>query len=94
MGIYSDGKIYGISLFLSDVILYMKKYPYEMGLLEITEIRNFYETLSEQERLQLEFLFWVKSSTTYEPTVPNEYMHSVPVNRLLFENLLFKTERS
>jgi hypothetical protein len=93
MGIYSDGKIYGISLVSSDIIIYEKKYPYEMGLLEINEAADLYKSLSDDIKASIRISFYCKSSTTYEPTVPNEFMHWFPVDKDVLEKYLINAER-
>ena len=93
MGIYSDGKIYGISLVSSDVIIYEKKYPYEMGLLEINEAADLYKTLWGDIKEGIHIRFYCKSSTTYEPNVPNEIMHWFPVDKDVLEKYLITAER-
>lgn len=91
MGIYSDGKIYGVSLVSSDIIVYSRKYPHVMGLLEINEVGDLYANLSEETKLGLKISFWLKSSTTYEPTIPSEFMHWYPSDRLALEGFLKRT---
>ena len=51
MGIYSDGKIYGVSLVSSDLVVYSKKYPYVMGRLEINELTDLYEVFIKNNGL-------------------------------------------
>ena len=75
MGIYSDGKIYGVSLVSPDGIIYSNKYPYSMGILEFKEVADLYSSLSEETKIVMKVSFWLKSSTTYEPTIPSEFMH-------------------
>jgi hypothetical protein len=91
MGIYSDGKIYGVSLISSDVIVYSKKYPYIMGPLEINEVSDLYASLSVETKQLLKVSFWLKSSTTYEPTFPSEFMHWYPSDNQTLEELIKRT---
>lgn len=91
MGIYSDGKIYGVSLVSSDLVVYSKKYPYVMGRLEINELTDLYVSLSEDAKSSLKIMVWIKSSTTYEPTVPSEFTHWYPIDRVALEEFLKRT---
>ena len=91
MGIYSDGKIYGVSLVSSEFVVYSKKYSHVMGILEINELKVLYVSLSEDVKSSLKVIFWIKSSTTYEPTVPNEFMHRYNADRVALEEFLKRT---
>ena len=66
MGIYSDGKVYGISLKLDHEIVFMKKYSYEMGNIEIQDVRDIYNTLTGEQKQHINVSFFTSCSTTYE----------------------------
>jgi hypothetical protein len=50
MGIYSDEKVYGISLKLGEIVLIEKTYVYEMHFIEKQEIHQIFDMLTDDEK--------------------------------------------
>lgn len=71
MGIYSDEKIYGISIRMADEILFEQTYLTPMTH---EDIKSLYDTLTEQKKNVL-LLFYKSFSSTLEP---GNYMAWVP----------------
>ena len=77
MGIYSDGKIYGISIRL-DVVVYQEIYENPITLEQIKEAKDFYDTIDSQGSVTV----YIKCSSTYS-LEPNSFMTWVPSRILL-----------
>jgi hypothetical protein len=77
MGIYSDGKIYGISIRL-DVVVYQEIYENPITLEQIKEAKDFYDSIDSQGSVTV----YIKSSSTYS-LEPNSFMTWVPSRILL-----------
>lgn len=70
MGIYSDGKVYGVSWELYDVsgniiIKYEKTSKEKLNLEQIQEIKNEFEKLSEDNRSACSISYYTSVSDTY-----------------------------
>ena len=78
MGIYSDGKIYGISIRL-DLVVYERTYPHKITLDQIQEAKDFYNSFDSVERKgrPLTVKIYVKCSSTYTSD-SNSFMSWVP----------------
>jgi hypothetical protein len=77
MGIYSDGKIYGISIRL-DVVVYQEIYEKPITLEQIKEAKDFYNSIDLQGSVSV----YIKCSSTYS-LEPNSFMTWVPSRILL-----------
>ncbi len=76
MGIYSDGKIYGISIRL-DVVVYEKTYDEPITSVQIQEAKDFYHSVEAKDSLQVSV--YVKCSSTYV-LEQNSFMSWIPSN--------------
>jgi len=87
MGIYSDGKIYGISIRL-DLVVYEKIYENPITLEQIQEAKDFYNSFVSVETQPLSVSVYVKCSSTYT-LEPNSFMSWIPsdLNQLLHYKL-------
>ena len=76
MGIYSDGKIYGISIRL-DLVVYEKIYNQPITEEQIQEAKDFYNSFGRGD-----VSVYVKCSSTYV-LEPNSFMSWIPSNILI-----------
>jgi abortive infection bacteriophage resistance protein len=76
MGIYSDGKIYGIS-FRLDVVVYEQTYENPITLEQIKEAKDFYDSMHLVEIKPLKVSVYMKCSSTYN-LGQNSFMSWVP----------------
>jgi hypothetical protein len=76
MGIYSDGKIYGISIRL-DIVVYEKIYEQPITEGQIQEAQDFYNSIGQDD-----VSVYVKCSSTYV-LEPNSFMSWVPSSILI-----------
>ena len=76
MGIYSDGKIYGISIRL-DLVIYEKIYEQPITHDQIKEAKDFYNSIGQGD-----VSVYVKCSSTYN-LEPNSFMTWVPSSILI-----------
>jgi hypothetical protein len=83
MGVYSDGKIYGISLKLNNQILFEKISSDEMIVSEIQELKELYDKLDKEEKVKLNIKFYNWFSTTY-----STFMSWVPSDYITLERLI------
>jgi hypothetical protein len=83
MGIYSDGKIYGISIRL-DVVVYQEIYENPITLEQIKEAKDFYDSIDSQGSVTV----YIKCSSTYS-LEPNSFMTWVP-SSILIDRLISK----
>jgi hypothetical protein len=89
MGIYSDEKVYGISLKLGEIVLIEKTYLDEMHFIEKQEIHQIFDMLTDDEKLNLKVEFYRSWSTTYTP-VPNIIKTWHPVDLKILDSFLEK----
>ena len=88
MGIYSDGKVYGIKLSDSNFITFYEKTRVEE--LELDEVRWCWLTLSEDVKAKTDIAFYTLCSTTLSKTENRTvFMSWFPGSRGMLENLLF-----
>ena len=91
MGIYTSGKIYGISIYTLNEgpddeqieTLFARYYDAEMSDEQIKEVRLFYNERVDKENLH--FRVYTECSSTYGPDV---YMSWIPISRENFENII------
>ena len=87
MGIYSDGKIYGVSLKLDEEFIFNKTHTDEMTYLQIQELKGIYEMLSYDKRYATNIMFYMSCSSTYNISKTSPFMSWIPGNIALLENL-------
>ena len=68
MGIYSDGKVYGISLVLNHIVLFEEKYEEPVRPYQLDYAKDCYSKLNDEEKDVLTIHFYTKYSTTYSVT--------------------------
>jgi hypothetical protein len=85
MGIYSDGKVYGVQLYVDEVKIF-EDYS-EINEIQIQSVKRCYDGLTFEEKEKLHILFYMSYSTTY--SIPSVSMKQwIPVNVLTFEKML------
>jgi len=87
MGIYSDGNIYGVSFYKNEVNLYEKSYNHIITLLEIQDVKEYYDTLTSEEKDALTILFYKSCSSTYLASKENSFMAWFPGRKATLETL-------
>jgi hypothetical protein len=88
MGIYSDGKIYGVSLILDGKIIFEKSFLVVMDGFAIEEVKKEYNSLSDEEKNDLSIRFYTSCSSTYD-TDNNIFMTWIPSNKNTLEKFIF-----
>jgi len=78
MGIYSNGDVYGISLFLNNTIIFERKYEEKILSNQILEIKEFFEKLSFEDKNKLLISFYTSCSSTYNITGSESFMSWLP----------------
>ena len=68
MGIYSDGKVYGISLVLNHIVLFEEKYQESLTGYQLEPVKECYNRLTEEEKDVLTIHFYTACSVTYSVT--------------------------
>jgi len=68
MGIYSDGKIYGVSIRYTDIVLFERQYEVNLSIDQINEIKEFYNNLSEEGRENISVYIYMSFVSTYSPS--------------------------
>ena len=64
MGIYSNGVIYGFSIFV-DEFIYKEVYDHPVDLQNIIHFKNAYTKLSQEQLDKATFSFYFEASSTY-----------------------------
>ena len=87
MGIYTDGKVYGVSVYVIQdngeiVVLFEYKYTIKMTTEQIAEIKKtYYDDLSVEERSIVRIKFYTSCTCTYDTSCANTtYTDWVPGN--------------
>ena len=65
MGIYSDGKTYGINFLIEGESVYKKLYEEPMGKDQIQHAKVFFDTISDKNTVTIRF--YINASSTYGP---------------------------
>jgi hypothetical protein len=78
MGIYNDGKIYGVSLEIYDssgnlIKQFEKTYTEQLKVSQIEEIKAGYEQFTEEEKKKLCVRFYTSISTTYDLGISDNF---------------------
>jgi hypothetical protein len=89
MGIYTNGVIYGFSIFIDDLI-YKEVYEKPVDLENINHFRNAYNMLNEDQINKASFSFYCEFSSTYENSKP--FISSYPVSKDRLVKYLTKSE--
>jgi hypothetical protein len=85
MGIYPDGKVYGVQLYVDEVKIF-EDYS-EINEIQLQAVKRCYDGLTLEEKEKLHILFYMSYSTTY--SIPSVSMKQwIPVNVLTFEKML------
>jgi len=85
MGIYSDGKVYGVQLYVDEVKIF-EDYS-EINEIQFQAVKRRYDGLTLEEKEKLHILFYMSCSTTY--SIPSDSMKQwIPVNVPTFEKML------
>ena len=92
MGIYSDGKIYGISLILDGKILFEKTFLVVMDGFVIEIVKDIYNGLTDDEKNDLNIRFYTSCSSTYD-TDNNIFMLWIPSNKNTLEKFIFGKDK-
>ena len=82
MGVYSDRKVYGISLHLEKT-LFEKTYLEEITLEQKEEVRQFYDSLTKEQKEKLMVRFFLSFKTP-----ENTFTSWVPATNTAVEQLL------
>lgn len=89
MGIYSDGKIYGVKLYFIDgETVFEKKISEEFGNNEIEEVKSFWFKLSELEKQKINIHLYTSCATTILVT-NTTFMMWWPSSRATLEGLFY-----
>jgi len=87
MGIYSDGKVYGVQLYVDEVKIFDETSNSEINEILLQAVKRCYDGLTLEEKEKLHILFYRSYSTTY--SIPSVSMKQwIPVNVLTFEKML------
>lgn len=86
MGIYSNGKIYGISLFLNENEIFKKIYSQEMTSSQIKNALDEYNLL-KNNKSNVIINIYSPCSSTYNG-LPNISMSWFPANKEILENAI------
>ena len=92
MGIYSDGKIYGVSLILDGKILFEKTFLVVMDGFVIEIVKDIYNGLTDDEKNDLDIRFYTSCSSTYD-TDNNIFMLWIPSNKNTLEKFIFGKDK-
>ena len=87
MGIYSNGDVYGVSLFLNNTIIFERKYDEKLLSNQILEIKEFYEKLSFEDKNKLLISFYTSCSSSYNVTETESFMSWLPGNEKILQEL-------
>jgi hypothetical protein len=82
MGVYSDRKIYGVSLKLEN-ISFEKIYSDEISESEKQDVKAFYDSLNADQREKLNVRFFLKFTST-----ESKFTSWVPSNNVSLEKIL------
>lgn len=89
MGIYTNGVIYGFSIFV-DEIVYKEVYDHPVILDNINSFRNAYNLLTEDQLKKAIFSFYCEFSSTCENS--KAFISSFPVSKEYLLDYLTKSE--
>jgi hypothetical protein len=92
MGIYSDGKIYGVSLILNGKIIFEKTFEVVMDGFAIEIVKKEYNRLTNDEKNDLSIRFYTSCSSTYD-TNNNIFTMWIPSNKNTLEKFIFGKDR-
>ena len=87
MGIYSDGKVYGVLLMLDTTVFVRLTSIVELSPAEIEEVKIQYQLLTEDEKNTVGISFYTACTTTCEST-STTMMSWFPGTRDLLESFL------
>ena len=87
MGIYSNGDVYAVSLFLNNTIIFERKYDEKLIFNQILEIKEFYEKLSLEDKNKLSISFYTSCSSTYNVIETELFMSWLPGDRKELQKL-------
>ena len=90
MGIYSDGKVYGVSLVIDNVSIIEKTNTKEMTGQQIQEIKTIYDLLSTEDRYKILVRFYTSAVSTYNSETYAPFMTWFPVDVQSLELLFIK----
>jgi hypothetical protein len=82
MGIYSDGKTYGVNLIIDGESIYKKLYEEPMGKDQIREVKVFFDTITDKNTVTVRF--YINACSTFGP---GTFMAWYPANLELLEKL-------
>lgn len=91
MGIYSNGTIYGVSLYLDNRSIIERTYEQKMTGPQIQEIKNLYNSLSIEDKHNITVRFYTSAVTTCDPCSTSPFMTWFPGTRLTLETLFTGT---
>lgn len=86
MGIYSDGKVYGVSFRYTDITIFERTYEGNVSPAQIQEIKDFYDELSEDGRKTISIFLYMSFVSTYSSS-DKTLMSWVPSNCERLESL-------
>jgi hypothetical protein len=86
MGIYSDGKAYGVNLIIDGVSVYKKLYEEPMAGDQIREVKVFFDTITDKNTISVRF--YINASSTYGP---GTFMAWYPASLELLEKLFMNS---
>jgi len=87
MGIYSDGKIYGVSLILEDRTIFELTSTEILNLDEIHAIKEKYDELTNEQKNNTIIRFYTSCSSTYDNNT-DSFMCWFPGSQDALERLL------
>ena len=87
MGIYSDGKIYGVDLIVADESVYKALYEAPMTGDQIHDVKVFFDKISDKNTVTIKF--YTMSSSTYGP---GTFMSWYPANLELLDRLFTQVQ--
>ena len=67
MGIYSDGKLHGISMVVNDIVQFKISGDTPLTPEQMLDVKAAYDSLSAEQKGALYLYFYTKRSATYEP---------------------------
>ena len=94
MGIYSNGKVYGIRWYIKDeydeyIIYYEQKYETELTPKNIQEIKEKYDDLSNMELSIAKFSYYTKCTSTIDiGSGSDNFMSWFPSDKNMMDKIL------
>lgn len=87
MGIYSDGGVYGILLAIDCRQIIERTYEQKLTGPQIQEIKNLYDALSTEDKLNITVRFYTSAVSTCDPGNTSSFMTWFPGTRSALETL-------